>query len=143
MPGQRVNFDIAASLATWFDSEGRWLITDATARATPNWHGGLSMRWAATRHTSLGSMRIEVRNDSTAPKWDWLEEGTRPHMPPVAAITPWAKDHDIDPWALAMIIKKEGTKAQPFIDRAMRDTEPLITPGIEAAVEAALSGETP
>src|SRR6056297_3097660 len=43
-----------------------------------------------------------------------LEKGTKPHMPPVDALREWAKRHNIDPWALAMSIKKKGTQAQPF-----------------------------
>lgn len=49
-----------------------------------------------------------------------LEKGTKPHMPPVGGskgkpLTEWAKRHNIDPWALAMSIKKKGTQAHPFM----------------------------
>lgn len=56
--------------------------------------------------------------------------GTRPHMPPVSAIAPWARRHGMDPWAVAMGIKKGGTswgavrkygtRANPFLVRANR-----------------------
>ena len=44
-----------------------------------------------------------------------LEDGSKPHMPPVDALKEWAKRHGRDPWALAMTIKKKGTKANPFM----------------------------
>lgn len=51
----------------------------------------------------------------------FVDEGTRPHMPPVDALEKWARDKlgDADlKWALAYHIKKYGTKPSWFI----RDT---------------------
>ena len=55
--------------------------------------------------------------------------GTRPHMPPVSAIAGWAKRRGMDPWAVAMGIKKAGTswgavrkygtRRNPFMNRAL------------------------
>lgn len=45
----------------------------------------------------------------------YVEYGTRPHMPPVAAITPWAVAHGLDPWALARHIRFHGTSPHPFL----------------------------
>ncbi len=46
---------------------------------------------------------------------DYVNYGTIPHMPPVDAITPWANRKGIEPWALAMSIKKFGTKPHRYI----------------------------
>lgn len=55
-------------------------------------------------------------NEDYAP---YVEEGTRPHMPPVAAITPWALAKGIPPWALAMWIKRFGTMPNRFMHRGL------------------------
>jgi len=47
----------------------------------------------------------------------FVEEGTRPHMPPVEKLKPWAKKKLGDEkkaWAVAMKIKKKGTKPVGF-----------------------------
>ena len=45
-----------------------------------------------------------------------VEFGTRPHMPPVAALQPWARRHGgISAWALARSIALRGTRPQPFM----------------------------
>jgi hypothetical protein len=49
--------------------------------------------------------------------------GTRPHMPPVDAITAWANSKGINPWALAMSIKQKGTKSNDYVDRAFASAE--------------------
>lgn len=51
-----------------------------------------------------------------------VETGSKPHMPPVDAITAWAEAKGINPWALAMSIKKKGTQANPFVQRTFKDT---------------------
>lgn len=45
----------------------------------------------------------------------FVEFGTRPHMPPVAAMQPWARRHGISAWALARAIAARGTKPHPFL----------------------------
>jgi hypothetical protein len=52
--------------------------------------------------------------------------GTKPHMPPVDAIKDWAESKGINPWALAMSIKKKGTKANKFVDRTFDSTEAAV-----------------
>lgn len=53
----------------------------------------------------------------------FIEKGTKPHMPPIDAITPWAEAKGINPWALAMSIKKKGTVANPFVKRTFTATK--------------------
>jgi hypothetical protein len=54
----------------------------------------------------------------------YVEYDTRPHMPPIDAITPWALDHGIDPWALARHIRFHGTAAHPFMRPAFLSEVP-------------------
>ncbi len=53
----------------------------------------------------------------------YVEKGTKPHMPPVDAITEWANKKGINPWALAMSIKQKGTQANPFVERTFKKTK--------------------
>lgn len=56
----------------------------------------------------------------------FINNGTKPHMPPVDAITKWAESKGIEPWAVAMSIKKKGTKANPFVQRTFDKTSPEV-----------------
>jgi len=52
-----------------------------------------------------------------------VEYGTRPHMPPVKALETAANVYGIDAWALAMTIKKKGTKAHPYLRPAFDENK--------------------
>lgn len=56
----------------------------------------------------------------------FINNGTKPHMPPVDQLTEWANSKGISPWALAMSIKKKGTKANPFVQRTFEKTSPEV-----------------
>ncbi len=46
----------------------------------------------------------------------YIDEGRRPgKMPPINAISAWAKPKGLNPWAVAINIKKFGIKPDPFI----------------------------
>lgn len=49
----------------------------------------------------------------------YLEKGTRPHFPPVAAIAPWAEAHGLEPYAVARGIARHGTAPHPFLEQAV------------------------
>lgn len=54
----------------------------------------------------------------------YVEYGTRPHMPPVSALEGWAARHGASAWALAMHIKKYGTREHPYMRPAWDATKP-------------------
>jgi hypothetical protein len=56
---------------------------------------------------------------------EYVNYGTKPHMPPVKAIESWAERKGINPWAVAMNIKKYGTKPHKFIPE-VNDIENMI-----------------
>lgn len=66
----------------------------------------------------ISTGRFEGSLTSLAPYAASVEYGSAPHMPPIASITPWANKKGLNPWAVAMSIKKNGTKANPFLQRA-------------------------
>jgi len=45
----------------------------------------------------------------------YVDEGTKPHMPPVDSLKKWSTARGLNPWAVANSIKKWGTKPQPFL----------------------------
>ena len=76
----------------------------------------------------------EVIIEAHAPYAAAVEFGTKPHSPPLGALQPWAKRHgfgsgltkngfDIGALKVRAIIRKRGTKAQPFMEPALRDSE--------------------
>lgn len=67
--------------------------------------------------------RLSVRIEPQAKYADYVETGTKPHMPPVSAITPWARIKGLNPWAVARGIAKHGTKAHPYEDKTAIQAE--------------------
>jgi len=72
----------------------------------------------------------------------YLDKGTKPHMPPVEPIDRWiqAKGLNLNAWAVAMNIKKFGTRAQPFLyagEDALYDaeTETLMLNSFDTVVD--------
>lgn len=68
------------------------------------------------------SLLLGVLNN-TAPYAVYVHEGTRPHWPPMDAITPWANRHGIPPFLVARSIAKKGTKAQPFFQDSIEESQ--------------------
>ena len=49
---------------------------------------------------------------------------TRPHFPPVKALTGWAKRHGMNPFVVANSIAQKGTPIVPFLKMGLRDAKP-------------------
>ena len=95
---------------------------------------------------SIGTNSPNTRLRSIGPSVDYgepVEFGTRPHYPPVGALSGWAKRHGgMDPFALQQSIGMWGTKAQPYMQPAADDTETFmitIIPVFAAEIESAFS----
>jgi hypothetical protein len=76
-----------------------------------------------------------------------VETGARPHMPPIAALIPWAmrklgatdeKHARSLAWAVARSIAKKGTQGHEMFERAQIDLEPIAAPTLERAIAARL-----
>src|SRR3990167_10764904 len=53
----------------------------------------------------------------------WVEFGTRPHFPPVAALETWARRHGFSSaYVLARAISKRGTRPHPFLIPAAEES---------------------
>jgi len=64
----------------------------------------------------------------------YVHEGTRPHMPPVDALRPWASSKGISPWAVALKIAREGTVGTPFLADATEETARALPIELRVAV---------
>jgi hypothetical protein len=49
----------------------------------------------------------------------FVNDGTRPHIPPVAPIREWAEFRGLPWWPVWYSITQRGTKANPYIERSM------------------------
>lgn len=86
------------------------------------------------------SMRESFENligtlDNTAPYALFVHEGTKPHFPPLDAITPWANRHGIPPFMVAMSIAAKGTKGVPFFDLAIDAQQLQVQNYFDVAME--------
>lgn len=56
-------------------------------------------------------LQSEIKPSAKADKYAiYVEEGTKPHTPPVSALQGWADRHGIPVWAVIRKIQREGTE---------------------------------
>lgn len=92
--------------------------------------GGLQR--SVTYHFS-GDKHVEI--EPTANQADYVEFGTRPHMPPVDSLRPWAQSKGLNPWAVARGIAKHGTRKQPYLDKTEATVIPYIKQDMSATMD--------
>lgn len=63
--------------------------------------------------------RFQGTLSSNAPYSMAVHFGTSPHAVPASALTAWAAKKGLNPWAVAKSIAKKGTKANPFLQKAV------------------------
>lgn len=56
----------------------------------------------------------------------YVEFGTAPHFPPLAALEVWARRHGMTAFQVAIAIARHGTRAHHFFQRAFDDNESEI-----------------
>ncbi len=68
------------------------------------------------------SILVEVTGDKltaevgpVAPYGPYVEFGTQPHFPPLAALEDWARKHGIPAFLVAKAIARRGTFARPYL----------------------------
>lgn len=87
----------------------------------PRFDGNLvnSMQVETDTRTPMRFVRVGTNAEYAAA----VEKGSRPHFPPIEAITPWAKAHDMSPFGLALSIARKGTAPHPFLEPALTDSK--------------------
>ena len=61
------------------------------------------------RGSAIWELILDVFDEQARKYALYVERGTRPHWPPIAAITGWAERHGIPPFLVARAIAKHGT----------------------------------
>lgn len=56
----------------------------------------------------------------------FVEKGTKPHTPPISAIEPWARKKGIPVGAVWQSIRQKGTKANPFMEKAVANSKDKV-----------------
>jgi len=56
----------------------------------------------------------------------FVEKDTRPHFPPLEALSPWAERHGTTPYLVAIAIARRGTKGKRFMERAIEENKNKI-----------------
>jgi len=64
----------------------------------------------------------------------YMELGTRPHFPPLAALETWARRHGMSAFQVALAIARKGTKARKFLQGAFEKNEGRIIDLLERAI---------
>jgi hypothetical protein len=83
--------------------------------------GLLKSRWK-TRKVTRGEWAVQTPQTYAAA----VNDGTKPHAPPMDAIKEWAEFRGLPWFPVWLSIVRKGTKANPFIDRAMDTTNGRI-----------------
>ncbi len=65
----------------------------------------------------------------------FMELGTRPHWPPIAAMEPWARRHGMSAFQVALAISRKGTAARKYLQRAFEESTSFIIRRFEQAVK--------
>jgi HK97 gp10 family phage protein len=94
------------------------LTVESTARSlaprdTGRLQGSISSRITGGGTSLVGEIGPSVRYGL------FVERGTRPHWPPVAAVSGWARRRGIPPFLVARSIARKGTRAQPYMEPAL------------------------
>jgi len=71
----------------------------------------------------------------------YVEEGTRPHWPPVSALEDWARRHGLEPFPVAAAIAARGTRGAHMFRRAVEERGQEALEQVARALAAALEGK--
>ena len=110
------------TVAYEFSREGQRTATEIKGiiETAPRVDLGHLLRGIHERTTRLaGGVETMVKPSDMSDRYAiFVEKDTRPHWPPIAAITPWALRHNMEPYLVARSIAKKGTKGIHMFERA-------------------------
>lgn len=135
-PGRLVGKPARSFLNRWAIATERQAKANAPVGVTGN------LRRSLTHDVDSGEFPTSARVGTNTTYAPYVHEGTRPHWPPIAAITPWARKKGIPPYLVARSIARKGTKAQPFLRDAADSTEGRI-PGWLALMASEIESGAP
>lgn len=123
---------VAGPISRFLRKSGYKVMQQAQQNVRPNVFEGTVWNSFAV-DVDAGVIPTKVTISNNAQHAIYLEEGTRPHFPPVSAIAPWAEAHGWNPYMLARHISIHGTKKHPFLVPALEQSVPAIKGYLTAA----------
>jgi len=66
----------------------------------------------------------------------FVHEGTKPHSAPFTPIAEWAERHWLNPWSVWLAIRRKGTKANPFMERAVERADDEVDKIFQREIDA-------
>jgi hypothetical protein len=105
-----------------FLADGEKVLATNAAAEAPQDTGDLSKSMVGEIDHALPPFWVRV--GSTLPYAEFVETGTRPHWPPLAALQGWADRHGIPAFLVARAIAEHGTAPNPFMERAIEKSIP-------------------
>jgi len=117
-------------------------IQDAAKRGAPfGTSGNLRQNWILQMGRFKGSLASGAKANGY-PYGTSVEYGTRPHSINVSSNEPfklWAQRKGLNPYAVANSIKKKGTKANPFFQRAVDEQEEAVDEEFEQIINGIMA----
>lgn len=98
------------------------------------------LRASITPEVVQGANSVQGTVGSNVVYAPYVELGTRPHFPPLAALETWARRHGTTAWLVAIGIARKGTKARKFLESALTENADKVFRIIEDAVAKILKG---
>lgn len=98
--------------------------------------GNLRDNWRIDMGRFTGALR------SMAPYSMAVHQGTKPHYVSGETLKAWAARKGLNPWAVAASIRKNGTKANPFLKRSIEVEGENVNREFKNALDAILKDVT-
>lgn len=95
------------------------VMDDAKRNAPFGVSGNLKQNWNLRMGRFEGSLSSGA-NSNGFYYGSAVEYGTRPHFPPISALSLWSRRKGLNPFVIARSISQKGTKANPFFSRAVK-----------------------
>ena len=132
----KANNLLMTPLRNYMNGAGK-IIKEKSKEHAPVDTGALRRSIKYTRVKNTGRIPNKVRIFASAPHASFVHGNpnkkfrmsepfnrTRPHYPPVKALTGWAKRHGMNPFVVANSIAQKGTPIVPFLKMGLRDAKP-------------------
>ena len=110
---------------------------DAKRNAPFGTTGQLRQNWALNLGRFQGSLKSQANSNGFF-YGSAVEFGTRPHFPPVGALSLWARRKGLNPFMVARSIARKGTRANPFFSKAIKAQQSAINNEFSDAIDAIL-----
>jgi hypothetical protein len=91
--------------------------------------GDMARRWKRIIGRFQGTLQSETNYAV------YVNDGTKPHFPPISALKDWSRRHGIPAFLVARKIARMGTKPNPFINRATKNAQAGINKEFKNAVD--------